>query len=72
MSFDISKLGDKTQILFTHWGLVPEIECFKDCSNGWNHYLKLSLFPFITTGTGNPNVLKKEIEQKAIEVQNHE
>ena len=61
--FDISKENDKTKILFTHVGLVPTIECFKNCANGWNYYLE-SLINLITTGKGNPN--KKNIEAKTI------
>ena len=57
VSFDISREGNKTKLLFTHRGLVPAIECFKDCSNGWTYYLEQSLVPFISTGKGNPNVL---------------
>ena len=54
-AFEISGKGDKTEILFTHVGLVPAIECFDDCSNGWRYYLELSLLPFISSGSGKPN-----------------
>jgi len=40
IEFDISKEGNKTKVTFTHEGLVPEIECYKDCSMGWTGYLE--------------------------------
>ena len=38
--FAISDKAGKTKITFTHEGLLPEIECYDDCSNGWMQYLK--------------------------------
>ena len=53
--FDISERNGKTQIQFTHEGLVPEYECFDICANAWSQYIQQSLFSLITTGKGQPN-----------------
>lgn len=50
--FEISEVNNKTQIHFTHIGLVPKVECYKDCSNGWSMLIQKSLLSFITTGKG--------------------
>lgn len=55
ISFDISKKDNKTEICFTHHGLVPEFECYDICSNAWSHYIQESLAEFIATGKGKPN-----------------
>jgi len=55
ISFEISKTGNKTQLRFTHLGLVPEYECFDICSNAWTDYIQNSLHSLITTGAGKPN-----------------
>ena len=56
--FEISKKGDKTEVRFTHLGLVPQFECYDSCSDAWGGYIKGSLRSLITTGKGWPN--KKE------------
>ena len=54
MIFEISINDNKTQISFTHIGLVPEIECYDMCVKGWNQYVKGSLLNLITDGEGQP------------------
>lgn len=61
--FDIYKEGDKTQVRFTHVGLLPEYECFDSCSNAWGFYINGSLRDLITTGNGQPNQKKQGNEQ---------
>lgn len=53
--FDISKKGDKTELKFTHEGLMPKIECYKECSVAWTEYINKSLLSLITTGVGHPS-----------------
>ena len=52
--FEISPLGDQTQVTMTHIGLVPEIECFEGCKSGWDKYFKGSLFKLLTEHAGVP------------------
>lgn len=53
--FEISQKDNKTQIHFTHLGLVPEYECYNVCREGWTNYIDNSLRSLITTGIGLPN-----------------
>jgi hypothetical protein len=55
MSWEISEKDNKTELRFTHLGLVPEIECFGVCSKAWTGYLRKSLWSLITTGIGQPD-----------------
>lgn len=52
--FEISEQNGKTQVRFTHYGLVPEIACYGACTQGWDHYIKGSLYKLLTTGKGEP------------------
>ena len=59
ISFEISKKDSKTQIVFTHLGLVEVLECFDVCSNAWSGYIQQSLFSLIAHGNGKPAPMKK-------------
>ena len=53
--FEITEQDNKTQLRFTHQGLVPEYECFNICRGAWTTYIQKSLYNLITTGKGQPN-----------------
>jgi hypothetical protein len=53
--FDIVAKDDKTELRFTHQGLVPDHECFDKCSSAWGFYINDSLKSLIATGKGDPN-----------------
>jgi len=63
--FEVSKKGNKTELRFTHRGLVPEYECFDVCSNAWGSYINGSLRSLISTGKGQPNQKEKGDGDKA-------
>lgn len=45
--------GARTRLDFEHVGLVPALECYGLCNDGWKHFLG-SLQQFIGTGRGTP------------------
>ena len=53
--FEIAKKGDKTEVRFTHVGLVPACDCYEACRKGWTFYVNESLRNLITTGKGEPH-----------------
>jgi hypothetical protein len=53
--FEIARVGDATELRFTHRGLVPTYECYDSCSSAWAFYINRSLRNRIVTGAGEPN-----------------
>ncbi|MES3016806.1 MAG: SRPBCC domain-containing protein [Bacteroidota bacterium] len=53
--FEITEEDGKTNVKFTHDGLVPEDACFNVCNDAWTGYITKSLYKLITTGKGEPN-----------------
>lgn len=52
--FEIYSVDNKTNIDFTHVGLVPGIECYDACEKGWDGHITNSLVAFINEGKGSP------------------
>jgi len=52
ITFEITKQGDKTQLVFTQIGLVPTYECYNVCRDAWTGFVQNSLQSLITTGKG--------------------
>jgi uncharacterized protein YndB with AHSA1/START domain len=48
--FGISEKDGKTELRFTHEGLVPRFECYGSCSNAWGMLINENLRKLITTG----------------------
>jgi activator of Hsp90 ATPase-like protein len=53
--FDISQKDGKTEVRFTHVGLVPRFECYGDCSGAWSTLVNTNLQKLITTGKAQPD-----------------
>ena len=61
--FEIVRVGDKTEVRFTHVGLAPAYECYDVCSNAWGSYIAGSLRNLMTTGQGQPNPIEEVVDK---------
>jgi uncharacterized protein YndB with AHSA1/START domain len=54
ITFDIIPKGELTELVFTHVGLVPDIECYDTCTDAWGSLIGGALKTFIETGKSIP------------------
>lgn len=53
--FDITATEGKTILQFTHAGLVPQHECYNNCSNAWSLLINGNLKNLLATGQPQPS-----------------
>ena len=53
--FEIARKGARTEVRFTHAGLVPAFQCYGDCSGAWGALVEGNLRKLITTGQNQPD-----------------
>jgi Activator of Hsp90 ATPase homolog 1-like protein len=55
ITFEVSREGGQTRLRFAHVGLVPEFECFDNCSSAWSSLVNGNLRRLITAGERQPS-----------------
>jgi uncharacterized protein YndB with AHSA1/START domain len=53
--FEVAEKDGKTELRFTHAGLVPAFECYGGCSGAWGMLVGTNLRNFISTGKNQPD-----------------
>jgi Activator of Hsp90 ATPase homolog 1-like protein len=61
---EITKQGSKTELRFTHVGLVPALEWYADCSGAWGFYMNGSLPSLVTKGKGQSARKERVVGEK--------
>jgi activator of Hsp90 ATPase-like protein len=56
--FEIANKTGKTELRFTHVGLVPAFQCYGDCSGAWGALVEGNLRKLITTGKNQPDAFE--------------
>jgi len=54
LKWEIQKQEEKTKITLIHEGLVPTLDCYEVCEQGWNYFFVNSLKQYLNTGEGSP------------------
>ena len=60
IAWSIESNGDKTDLHFTHDGLIPTLHCYEECKAGWDMFFVDSLKAYLNTGVGSPHTQSLE------------
>lgn len=48
IEWEVSSRNKRTKVHMMHVGLVPGIQCYDNCTQGWNFYVGKSLLKLLT------------------------
>jgi uncharacterized protein YndB with AHSA1/START domain len=54
--FEIGREGGKTELRFTHAGLIPAFQCYSGCSDAWGALVGKNLRNLITLGKNQSDI----------------
>ena len=54
ITWEVIPQADSVEVKMTHTCLGPELECFNQCTKGWNYLTYESLSQFMNKGEGRP------------------
>ena len=63
--WEVSTEKGSTSVHMTHVGLVPEHQCYQNCEEGWNFFVRESLLKLLTENKGLPDGKKRRLETEA-------
>ena len=52
--WEVTPQKDGVEVKMTHVGLASKLECFSECTKGWNYLMQESLLKFLSEGKGHP------------------
>lgn len=59
MVFEITATPTGAQLVFTHIGLLPTVECYAQCEKGWDYFIDRSLRQLLENGVGLPDTTQR-------------
>lgn len=59
--FEIAEKGSRTEVRFTHEGLIPRLECYKNCSDVWGSIIRDDLRTLIETSVPQSKRLERPV-----------
>jgi len=54
LKWEIQEQDGNTKISLTHEGLIPSLDCFEICKEGWDYFFVTSLKKYLNEGKGSP------------------